>query len=56
MEAFALFLIAKKLNKKAGCLLTVSDNIYTKKELTSEERQKNLNDMILIALESTLSL
>ena len=45
-----------KLNKKAGCLLTVSDNIHTKKELTSEERQKNLNDMILVALESTLSL
>ncbi|MBQ7140610.1 MAG: purine-nucleoside phosphorylase [Bacilli bacterium] len=56
MEAFALFLIAKKLNKKAGCLLTVSDNIYTKKELTSVERQKNLNNMILVALESTLSL
>ncbi|MDD6224443.1 MAG: purine-nucleoside phosphorylase [bacterium] len=55
METFALFSNAKTLNKKATCILTVSDNLVTKQETTSEERQKAFNDMIEIALESTLS-
>lgn len=52
MESFALFYTAKRLGKKAACLLTVVDSIYDKKSLTSEEREKSLNDMIKIALES----
>jgi len=56
MEAFALFHNAKVLGKKAACLMTVSDSLVTGEETTSEEREKNLKDMILIALESTLSL
>ena len=52
MEAFALFQNAKYLNKKASCLLTISDNLVTKEETTSIEREKNLNDMIKLALES----
>ncbi len=50
METFALFTIAEKLGKKASCLLTVSDSFVTKQELTSEEREKNMLDMIEIAL------
>lgn len=50
MESFALFHNAKALNKKAACLLTVSDNLVTKKETTSEERQKSFTEMIEIAL------
>lgn len=52
MESFALFYMAKMLNKKAACLLTVVDSIYDKKELTSMERQNSLNDMIKVALET----
>ena len=54
MEAFALFYIAKKLEKQASCLLTVSDSIYENKKITTIERQNNLKDMIELALESCL--
>lgn len=52
MEAFALFYIANYFQKKASCLLTVVDSYYQKQESTSEEREKSLNDMIKLALES----
>ena len=54
MEAFALFYIAKKLEKQASSLLTVSDSIYENKKITTIERQNNLKDMIELALESCL--
>lgn len=54
MESFALFANARSLNKKAACLLTVSDIIGGNKdqELTAEERQNSLNQMIELALET----
>ena len=54
MESFALFHNANVLNKKAGCILTVSDNLLTKEATTAEERQNSLNEMIILALESVL--
>ena len=56
MEAFALFYIANHLHKKAACLLTVVDAYYKNQESTSEEREKSLNDMIRLALESAIKL
>ena len=56
MEAFALFYTAKYLNKKAACLLTVVDSHYKKQEISAEDREKSLNDMIILALESALSI
>lgn len=56
MESFALFYNAIKLNKKAACILTISDNLVTKEETTSLERQNAFNDMIEIALETAISL
>ena len=56
MESFALFYNAYKLNKKAACILTVSDNLITKEETTSEERQNSFNSMMELALETTLEL
>jgi purine-nucleoside phosphorylase len=50
MESFALFHNAKVLNKQAACLLTVSDNLVTKEETTSEERQNAFTHMMDIAL------
>ncbi len=55
MEAFALFYIAKMLNKKAACLLTVVDSRYNKeKVISSKERETKLDNMIKIALKSSL--
>ena len=54
MESFGLFATAKNLGKEAACILTVSDNIITHKETTSEERQLKLVDMMKVALEATL--
>ena len=52
MESFALFSNANILNKKAACLLTISNNLVTNEETTSEERQKSFNQMITLALKS----
>jgi len=56
MESFALFYNAIKLNKKAACLLTISDNLITHEETTSEERQIAFNDMMEVALETAINL
>ena len=54
MEAFGLFYMANRLGREASCLMTVVDSFYDEKSLTSEEREKSLNEMITIALESVL--
>lgn len=56
MESFALFYTAKHLGKNAACLLTVSDSLCFKEELTSEQRQLSMNDMIKLALEVSIKL
>lgn len=56
METFALFHTADILDKKATALLTISNSFATKEELTSEERERNLNEMIKLALESSLKI
>ena len=52
MESFALFANAKYLNKKAACILTVSDSLITHEVTSSQERQESFNKMMEIALES----
>lgn len=54
MEAFALFFLAKKFNVEATALMTVVDSLYDKREVSSDEREKGLNEMIILALESLL--
>ena len=54
MEAFGLFYVAKKLGKEATCLMTVVDSLFDKRSLSSEDREKSLNDMITLALDSVL--
>ncbi len=56
MEAFALFYVAKILNKNASCLMSVVDSKFIKEIATPEERQTGLNNMIKLALESSLEL
>lgn len=50
MESYALFTNAKKLNKNAACLVTISDNLITHEETSSEEREKKFLKMVEIAL------
>ena len=50
MESYALFHNANVLNKKAACLLTISDSLVTSKVTTSEQRQTAFNQMMEIAL------
>ena len=54
MESFALFHNANILNKRAACILTVSDSLVTNEVTTSEERQNSFTTMIELALESVL--
>lgn len=56
METFGLLQTAKLLNKKATAIFTVSNSFCFEKELTSEEREKNLNSMIELALNTSLKL
>ena len=51
MEAAALYMIAAKAGKKALCVCTVSNHMFTKEELSAEERQTGFNDMIKLCLE-----
>lgn len=52
METFALFHTANEYQKKAACVLTCVDSKYTEQKLSSEEREKSLNEMIILALEA----
>ncbi len=56
MESFALFYNALSLNKKATCILTISDNLETKEQTTAEQRQNSFNDMIELALQTAIEL
>ncbi len=53
MESFGLFANAQKLNKKAACILTISDSFVDPSIiLTAEERQTGLRTMVQLALDS----
>ena len=54
MEAFALLYNANKLNREASCLMTVVDSLYDKRSLSSEDREKSLDNMIILALDSII--
>lgn len=51
MEAAALYMNAAKAGKKALCMLTISDHIYTGEALSAEDRQLGFQKMMEIALE-----
>ncbi len=54
MESFALFHVAKEAKKKSASILTVSDHSLKKEKLSVEEREKNFDKMIQIALDTLL--
>ncbi len=51
MEAAALYLNAIAAGKKALCMLTISDHLYTGEALNADERQTSFHDMMEVALE-----
>ena len=54
MESFALFANAKKLDKKAACILTISDSFVTQEVTSAEERQTAFTKMMEIALDTAV--
>ena len=54
METFALMYNATKFMKKATTLLTISDNLVTHEVIDSESREKKLDEMIVLALDSII--
>lgn len=51
MEAAALYMNAALAGKKALCILTISDHVFTGESLSAEDRQLTFRDMMKIALE-----
>ncbi|MGF7142610.1 purine-nucleoside phosphorylase [Anaerotaenia torta] len=51
MEAAALYMNAARAGKKALCLLTISDHVFTGESLSAEDRQVSFREMMEIALE-----
>lgn len=56
MESFALFANANHLNKKAACLLTISDSFVTQEVTSADERQNAFTKMMEIALDAAIAL
>jgi purine-nucleoside phosphorylase len=54
MESFALFANAKHLKRNAAAILTVSDIISTQERITADQRERSLNPMIELALETAI--
>jgi purine-nucleoside phosphorylase len=51
MEAAALYMNAARSGKKALCILTISDHVFTGESLSAEDRQLSFREMMEIALE-----
>lgn len=54
MEAFALIHIANSMNRRATAMATVADSKFSNIVMSIEDRQKSLDDMIILALESII--
>ncbi len=55
MEAAGLYTIAAYTGKSALSILTVSDHLFSPEEMTAEERETGLTDMIELALDTAIS-
>lgn len=50
MESFALYIIAKFLNRKALTILTVSDHLVFNKSISAKKRENTFNEMFDFAI------
>jgi purine-nucleoside phosphorylase len=55
MEAAALYTLAARFDRKAVAICTMTDCLITKDELSAEERQSSLKDMITLALDVAIN-
>lgn len=51
MEAYALFALAAKYQKQAGCVLTVARNFHTMIEIEPKDRANSLKKMFALSLQ-----
>ncbi len=56
MEAFALFNNAKFLKKQAATIVTISDIIPTHQGMSADQRERSLETMYKLALESVVKI
>lgn len=56
MEAFALFANAKHFNKMAATIVTISDVIPTGEGMSADQRERSLQSMSVLALESAVEI
>ena len=56
MEAAALYMNAARLDKNALGIFTISDEIYSGKQTTAEERQNSFTQMMEIALNTAVNM
>lgn len=54
MEAYALLHVAKTFKREAACIVTAVDSKFSDVVLSIEDREKSLDDMILLALDSII--
>lgn len=54
MEAAALYMNAARSRKNALCILTVSDHVFKRDSLSSDEREKGFGSMVTLGLETVL--
>lgn len=54
METAGIYSVSAELHAKALSICTVSDHLFKKEYLSSQDRESSFNNMIEIALESTL--
>ncbi|HAE44203.1 MAG TPA: purine-nucleoside phosphorylase [Lachnospiraceae bacterium] len=54
MEAAALYMNAARLGKQALAMFTISDELYSGRELSSYDRQTAFTEMMVLALETNL--
>ena len=54
MEAAALYMNAARSRKNALCIVTVSDHVFKRESLSSDEREKGFGDMVTLGLETVL--
>ena len=56
MEAAGLYMVAAKTGKKALAICSISDNLVTGEELSSDDRVTTFRDMVVIALETAAAM
>ncbi len=56
MEAFALFANAQHFKKMAASIVTISDVIPTKESMSADQRERSLDSMTRLALESAVEI